>query len=224
MNQNSGFLREPRQQFFQVFSAKRDASRRGCKAVARDMDEDRAAAAGDTGPPIVVDFEDKVVDPVLAAQPIAWFIGRPPEGAVIAAVVRILAPGIIRADPPDRQKRGRPPHPVGPPPQPHRPKTPERGAAVALALIGLDAGPAERDRYRERPSEQPSLRSPARPGADVDRGERGLAHAGITRDFNCRLLFCPRVFYFAQCGAAKPRAIAERAAALSCVSADGGLT
>ena len=108
------------------------------------MDENGAAAAGHARPGIVVDFDDYVVEAVAAAEPVAWFIGRAPEAVVIAPVVRVLAPGIVRADAADRQQCPRPRQAIGAPPQPHWQKSAARGAAVAFALIGLDAGAAER--------------------------------------------------------------------------------
>src|SRR5580692_11218736 len=100
---------------------------------------------------------------VAAAQPVAWFIGRAPEGLVVAPVVRILAPGIVRADAADRQQGPRPWQAVGAPPQPQRAKSAARGAAVAFALIGLDAGAAERNGHSQWASKQPALRFAAWP-------------------------------------------------------------
>ena len=51
-----------------------------------------------------------------AAQPVAWFIGRPPEGVVVAPVMRVLAPGIVRADAAHRQQCPRPRQAIGAPP------------------------------------------------------------------------------------------------------------
>ena len=117
----------------------------GAKSGLRHVDENGAAAAGHARPGVVVDFDDHVVEAVAAAQPVAWFIGRAPEGLVVAPVVRVLAPGIVRADAADRQQGPRPRQAVGAPPQPHRAKSAAWGAAIAFALIGLDAGAAEGD-------------------------------------------------------------------------------
>ena len=62
----------------------------------------------------MIDLDDQVVETVVPAQPIAWFIGRLTEGAVIAAVRGILAPGIVATDPTHRQQGPRPSQP-GPP-------------------------------------------------------------------------------------------------------------
>ena len=63
------------------------------------MDEDRAAAPGNARPGVVVELDYDVVETVGAAQPVAWFIGRPPEGVIVAAIGGLLAPGIVRFDP-----------------------------------------------------------------------------------------------------------------------------
>ena len=66
------------------------------------MNENRAAATGDPGPRVVVDLDEHVVEAVAAPKPVAWFIGRPREGAVVAPVGWVFAPGVVAADPADR--------------------------------------------------------------------------------------------------------------------------
>ena len=136
------------------------------------MDEDRAAAAGDPRPGIVVDLDNEVVEAIVTAQPVARFLGRARERAVIAPVVRVFAPGVMWADAADRQRGARAGQAVGAPPQPQGVKPSARRAAVAFALVGFDAGAAERDGQRQWAGEQQALRGPARPGADADRGKR----------------------------------------------------
>ena len=62
------------------------------------MNEHRAAPASNSRSRIVVDLDNEVVKRIVAAQPVAWFIGRPAEWLVIAPILRILAPGIGWAD------------------------------------------------------------------------------------------------------------------------------
>src|SRR5262245_45872932 len=104
------------------------------------MQEDRAAAPGHPRAGIVVDLDDQVVKPVAAPEAVAWFIDRPSEGAVVAAVGRILAPGQVHPDPPDRQPRRWPRSPIRALPQAQRPETPGRGRPIAFPLVGPDAG------------------------------------------------------------------------------------
>ena len=146
----------------------------GPKSVPRDMDEHGAAAAGHARPGVVVDFDDQIVETVVPAQPIAWFIGRPAEGSVIAAVRRILAPGIVAADPTHRQQGPRPRQPIRPPPQADRAKTAARRAAIALALGCLDPAPAQRHLQRldcPGPYNQPCERRPGREWMRMKRNE-----------------------------------------------------
>jgi len=63
-----------------------------------DVDEHGAAATGDAGPRVVIDLNKDVVEVIVAPKPVAWFIGRPPEGAVVAPVGGIFAPRIGAAD------------------------------------------------------------------------------------------------------------------------------
>jgi len=98
------------------------------------MQEYSTAMAGDAGPRIVVNFDNEIVEAVGAPQPVAWFIGRPVEGPIVPSIGRVFAPGIVGADPPDRQQGARPRQAVGSPPQPNRMKLPGRRRAVAFPL------------------------------------------------------------------------------------------
>jgi hypothetical protein len=72
------------------------------------MDEDGAAAAGNARPGVMVDFDDEIVQGIVAAEPVARFLGRAREGPVIAAVGRVLAPGVAGTDAANRQRRAWP--------------------------------------------------------------------------------------------------------------------
>jgi hypothetical protein len=141
-----------------------------------DMDKDGAAAAGNARPRVVVDLDNEVVEAVVPAQPVAWFIGRALERPVVAAVCRIFAPGIAGTDSANRQRSPRARKPLGAPPQANRAKPAGWRRAVAFALVGLDAAPAERDSQRVGTGEEPTLRSPAWPGPDADGVKRSSSH------------------------------------------------
>jgi len=135
------------------------------------MDENGAAEPGNARPGVVVEFDDEIVEVVAAVEPIAWFIGRPAERTVITAILGGFAPGIVRADPARREQGARAWQAIGPPPQTDGMKTPGGRGAVALTLGCLDPGTAERHPQRLEglgAGEQPTLRAPARPGADAD--------------------------------------------------------
>ena len=134
----------------------------------RHMDEHRTAPAGDARPGVVVDLDDEIVQPVATPQPVPWFIGRPPERTIVAPVGRILAPRDIRGQPACRQARRRTRQAVGPPPQPAQPEAAQRGAAVALPLVGQDAAAAEHDRDRPTAGQQYAPGAASGPGADAD--------------------------------------------------------
>jgi len=82
------------------------------------VDEDRAAAAGDAWPGVVINLDDQVVQPIVAPESIAWFIGRPPKWTIVAPVFGILAPRIGAADLPNRQRGARRRKAIRPPPEP----------------------------------------------------------------------------------------------------------
>ena len=99
---------DPGEQSFEVPAAEGDASRRRRPIRPRQVQEHRAAAAGDPGTGVVVDLDDEVVEVVLPPQAVAWFIGRAAERAVVAAVSGIFAPGKVGCDALHRQEgRGR---------------------------------------------------------------------------------------------------------------------
>ncbi len=62
------------------------------------MDEHGTAATGDAGPRIVIDLNKEVIEVIVAPKPVAWFIGRPPEGAVVPPVGGVFTPRVGRAD------------------------------------------------------------------------------------------------------------------------------
>jgi DNA-binding response OmpR family regulator len=167
------------------------------------VDEDGAAAAGDSRPVVVVDLDDEVVEGVVAAQPVAQLLRSPLKRLVVASIMGVFAPGVVGADAANRQGRQRPRQPVSLPPQPQRTKPAARRGAVALALVGLDAGAAKRDGQRQRACQEPALRRPARPSAHADEGQRSPPHRFRPDSQGpLALVSCP--FYVVPGGAAKP--------------------
>ena len=161
------------------------------------MDEHGAAPAGDAGPRVVVDFDEEVVEVVVAPEPVAWFIGRAPERPVVAPVGRVLAPGVAgRCGAPaaasaagnwrsarHHSRSGRK-RPRGVPPSPSRlsARMPARPSATGMA-----SGPA---------NSQPCDRRPGRERTWSDRSDvrrmlpRFLCPAACPNEFSkCRLLF-----------------------------------
>ena len=111
------------------------------------MDKYGAAPPGDAGTLVMVDFNDEIVEGIFAPQPVAWFNGRPSKRMIVAPVFGIFAPSIGLADSADWEHRSRGRAPVASPPQPQRPERAAGRPAIALALVGLNAGPAEGDRH-----------------------------------------------------------------------------
>ena len=46
----------------------------------------------------MIELEKNVVEAVVPPEPVAWFIGRPPEGAVVAPIGWVFTPGVGGAD------------------------------------------------------------------------------------------------------------------------------
>src|SRR5882757_5936342 len=77
---------QPRQQPTKVARGHSHATLGGRPIRPRHMEEDSAASAGDARAGVVVDLDDEIVKVVLPPEPVPWFIGRPPERAVVATV------------------------------------------------------------------------------------------------------------------------------------------
>lgn len=140
------------------------------------MDKDGTAAAGNAGPRIVIDFDYKIIEMIVAKQAVASFIGGALERTIIAAVVTVLAPGNGRTDAAHRQQSARARQAILSPPQPYRVVLAARRAAIALPLVGPNAGAAECHGHHHSAGKQPALGSSTRPGTDADSGERNLSH------------------------------------------------
>jgi hypothetical protein len=169
MNYDSCLAGQAPDQSQQVIASKRDTTRRWTQPRTGNVNEDGAAAPRRARPRIVVDFDDKIIEFVIAAKPIAWFTGRPVKWPVIAAVGWVLAPSVVEADRTHRQECSRPSQTIGPPPQPDWTKPPGGRAAVAFALIGLDSGATERHpHWPPGAGYQPTLGATARAGAEVE--------------------------------------------------------
>ena len=133
-----------------------DASGGWCKSEPRHVHEHRAASAGDARARVVIDLDNEIVEPVVAPQPVGRASLRHLHRLVVGAVVRVLAPAVVRTDWAHRQAGPWPRRPVGAPPQPPQLETAPRRAAIALALVGPDAAAAKRNRQRKPPRDQPA--------------------------------------------------------------------
>ena len=118
----------------------------GSEILARQMQEDRAAAAGYSGLGVVIDLDDEIIEVIVAPEPVAAAIRRQPHRLVVMAIAGVFAPGVLGPDGANRQERARPGVAVGPPPQLPRPERAPGGAAIALALVGQNAAAPQRDR------------------------------------------------------------------------------
>src|ERR1700688_656242 len=103
----------------------RDAARGGAKSGAGQMQEDRAAAAGNARARVVIELDEEVVEMVVAPQPVACRVGAELDRPIVAAVARMLAPGVGLTDAAYGEARVRAACAVLTPPQA---KEPERAA------------------------------------------------------------------------------------------------
>ncbi len=90
------------QKLQEIVPAQRDAACCRCEARPSHMDKHRAAATSHARTGIVIDLDENVVEPVVAPQMVAPFIGRTVKRPVVAPVGRVLAPGVRPPDAPGR--------------------------------------------------------------------------------------------------------------------------
>lgn len=86
----------------------------------------------------MIDLDDKIVEMIVAPEPVAALAAIPPHRLIVMAALRIFAPGVVGPDRANRQERPRPRMAVGAPPQLPGPEDASWGSAVAFALVGPD--------------------------------------------------------------------------------------
>ncbi len=64
----------------------------------------------------MIDLDDKIVEMIVALEPVTALVAIPPHRLIVVAALRIFAPGIIGPDGANRQERTRPRMAVGAPP------------------------------------------------------------------------------------------------------------
>ncbi|RKE69293.1 hypothetical protein DFP91_3723 [Pseudorhodoplanes sinuspersici] len=95
---NARLWSHPLQQSEKIVPAQRNASSRRFETVARDVNENGAAAAGDARAIVVIDFYNQVVKIIGPHQAVTGLVRLSMHGAVIASVGRVFAPGIGGTD------------------------------------------------------------------------------------------------------------------------------
>src|ERR1700704_4477675 len=133
------------------------------------MQEYRAAATGDARRTVVIDLDNKIIEVIVALEPIAAAIAIQPHRLVVMAAPGGFAPSVFGADSANPQKSTRPRVAVGAPPQLPGPERAFWGPAVALALVGPDSAAPERDRDGLAAHGQPAPARIAGGGANPDR-------------------------------------------------------
>src|SRR6202021_325179 len=145
------------------------ASRRGQEIPARQMQEYRAAPAGDARRAVVIDLDNEIIEMVVAPEPIAALLAIQPHRLVVMPARRVFTPGILGPDSANRKECERPRMAVGPPPQSPWPEGAFRCSVIAFALVGLDAAASERHRHRSPSGREPAAAGVAGGGANSDR-------------------------------------------------------
>ena len=129
------------------------------------MQKYRAATAGYARPHIVINFDNKIIEMILAPQAVPRLLGRASEWPVIAPVGGVFAPGQIGAEASDRQERGRMRMTICAPPESDGAKASPWRCSVAFEFVGANSTAPKHDRQRACPKKQDALA--ALPGASA---------------------------------------------------------
>ena len=178
---NSGFRAETSHEAPQIRKRQRHATGRRRTIRPREVKEYGTTPPRDTRAGVVVDLDEDVVEVILAPQTVARLRGRAAERTVVAAVGGILAPSQIGRNASCRKQRAGPGVPIRSPPQAKRPKTPARGRAVALELVGAQPSPPEHDGHRAPADEKNAPAAGSRPRAHPNKAVATLWHRANIR-------------------------------------------
>lgn len=132
------------------------------------MNEDRAAAAGHARPRVVIQFDEQIVEMVVAPKSVAGFRMCARERPVVTTVGGLLAPGVVPPNGANRQSRFGARQAIGPPPYPRQTKAAARRRSIAFTFVGADASTPERHRHRAAVESQDTAGAIRRSGGDAD--------------------------------------------------------
>lgn len=135
---------EPLDQPAQSLALERDAAGRRKVFRAREMNEYRAAAPGDARTPVMIDFNNNIIEMVGPDKTVSGCPGRPSDRAVVIAVGRVFRPRVVWPNPAQGKECAGRQAAVGTPPDSHRTEPATRRPPIPLAFIGDNAGSPER--------------------------------------------------------------------------------
>ena len=168
---------------------KGDASCGRSESLPCCVDEDRAAAAGDARPRIVVNLDDKIIKIIRARQPIGICIRWHLDRSIIMAIGRVFAPTVRRGYPLCRKGCCWSRMPVGPPPKPPEPETAPRCTAVAFAFVRLDSATPERHWQGQHSCHEPATACVTRLAPYCNSGQGSFLHRCILALFGPKYQF-----------------------------------
>jgi len=141
------------------------------------VQEYRAATPGDARRAVVIDLDDKIVEMIVAPEPVAALAAIPPHRLIVVAALRIFTPGVVGPDGANRQERTRPRMAVGAPPQLPGPEDASWSSAIAFALVGPDTAAPKGNREGLPACGQPAPARIAGRALNPDRGKWPIARA-----------------------------------------------
>ena len=125
----------------------------------------------------MIDLDDKIVEMIVAPEPVAALAAIPPHRPIVVAALRIFAPGVVGPDRANRQERTWPRVAVGAPPQLPGPEGASWGSPIAFALVGPDTA-APKGNWEGLPARgQPTAARIAGRALNPDRGKWPISRA-----------------------------------------------
>ena len=125
----------------------------------------------------MIDLDDKIVEMIVALEPVSALTAIPPHRLIVMAALRIFAPGVVGPDGANRQESTRPRMAVRAPPQLAGPEGASRGSAIAFTLVGPDAAAPKGNRDGLPARSQPAPARIAGSALNPDRGKWLIAWA-----------------------------------------------
>jgi hypothetical protein len=130
----------------------------------------------------MIDLDDKIVEMIVALEPVSALTAIPPHRLIVMAALRIFAPGVVGPDGANRQERRRPRMAVGAPPQLPGPEGASWGSAIAFTLVGPDTAAPKGNRDGLPARGQPAPARIAGRAPNPDRRKWPIAWACLVSD------------------------------------------
>lgn len=145
------------QQAHEIAALHRNAAFRRCIPVSGTVHENRAAPAHRPRPQIIIEYDDDVVQPIVAPHTLGRCRIGMPDMPIVVAITSCIAPSVVGPQRDKRQPHTWPQNPISAVVRPHESEPPDRCRAITLALDRPLPRSSERTAYAQISKRQPAL-------------------------------------------------------------------